>query len=102
MGSVVATGIGSGLDIESLVTQLVAAEGTVKSAQLTTKEAGFQAKLSAFGSLRAALDKLKSSLTSLKDLSSFQGRAVSVGDSKILTVNASTGAVQGSYAIEVE
>lgn len=102
MGSVVSTGIGSGLDIESLVTQLVSAEGTAKSARLTTKEAGFQAKLSAFGSFRAALDELKSALTPLKEMSSFQGRAVSVGDSKILTASAASSAVSGSYNVEVE
>lgn len=102
MGSIISAGIGSGLDVDGLVKQLVAAEGTAKTTQLATKEAGFQAKLSAFGSFRAALDKLKASLTPLKNAATFQSRAVTVGDSKIFTVTASNNSVQGVYNVEVE
>jgi flagellar hook-associated protein 2 len=102
MGSIISSGIGSGLDIDGLVKNLVAAEGNATGARLTAKEAGYQAKLSALGSFRAALDKLKSALAPLKEVAKFQGRAVTVGDAKILTATAATNAVPGTYNVEVE
>src|SRR5688572_25709575 len=102
MAGLVTSGIGSGLDLDSMVRQLVTAEGSARAARLTTREAGFQAKLSGFGSFRSALDSLKNALQPLKDLAKFQGRAVTVGDSKILTVTAGGNAAPSSYDIEVE
>src|SRR5688572_18071508 len=102
MASITSSGVGSGIDVDSLVTGLVAAEGRAKSTVLDTREAGLQAKLSAYGSFRAALDALKKALEPLKELATFQGRAVSVGDPKILSVTSSSTAAPGSYNVEVE
>ncbi|MBT8131011.1 MAG: flagellar cap protein, partial [Gammaproteobacteria bacterium] len=55
-------GIGSGLDIESLVTQLVALEGQAPADRLSRREATFQAELSGLGTFRAALDSFRSAL----------------------------------------
>ena len=54
MGSIITAGIGSGLDINSLVSQLVLAEGAPESLRLDRKEADLQAELSAFGSFRCS------------------------------------------------
>jgi flagellar hook-associated protein 2 len=102
MGSIVTSGIGSGLDINSLVKQLVTAEGGPPTARLDTREAALQAKLSAFGSLRSAIASLQASLVPLKDLAKFQGRAVSVGDATLLGASAASTAATGSYQVEVE
>ena len=55
MGSIVSSGVGSGLDAASLVKSLVQAEGAPKTARLDAEEAKVQAKLSALGTLRSAL-----------------------------------------------
>ena len=60
--SITSTGIASGLDIESLVTQLVSAEGAVESNRLTRSEAKFQAKLSAYGTLKGALSTFQTAI----------------------------------------
>ena len=44
-----ATGIGSGLDIETLVSQLVLTEVAPASARIARKEATYQAQISALG-----------------------------------------------------
>ena len=62
-----ATGIGSGIDVESLVSQLVAAEGQPTANRLNTKEAKLQADLSAFGSLKSALSSYLPTVRSLND-----------------------------------
>ena len=102
MASISTSGIGSGLDINGLVTQLVTAEGQAQNTQLDAQEAKLQAKLSAFGSLRSAISTLQSSIAPLKDLAKFQGRAVSVADEHILTASADSTAATGSYQIEVQ
>jgi flagellar hook-associated protein 2 len=102
MGSIVTSGIGSGLDLQSLVKQLVAAEGGPATGRLDTREAALQAKLSAFGSLRSAIASLQASLVPLKDLAKFQGRTVAVGDATLLSASAASTAATGSYQVEVE
>lgn len=102
MGSIVSTGIGSGLDIETLVKQLITAEGAPTSSRLDAQEAKFQAKLSAYGSLSSAIDTLSTAVASLKDLAKFQGRAVTTADDSIVTGTADSTAVPGTYQVEVE
>ncbi len=102
MATITSSGVGSGIDVDSLVTSLVAAEGRAKSVVLDTREAGLQAKLSAYGSFRSALDALKRALEPLREVGKFQGRATTVGDTKVLTVLAGTAALPGTYNVEVE
>ncbi len=102
MGTIISTGIGSGLDISGLVSQLVAAEGQPVASRLDRDEAGFQAELSALGSFRAALDTFRSSLSSLKELDTFLGRSVAQSNEDFVAALATTTAGPGTYAIEVE
>ena len=99
--AITAGGIGSGLDIESLVSQLVAAEGQPTSFRLDRKEASFQADLSAYGTLKSALSTFQDSVKKLNDPESFQGRSATSSDTDLFTVSADTTAVAGSYDIEV-
>lgn len=101
MGTVIASGVGSGLDIDGLVTKLVAAEGAPKQAALDLKETRLQTRLSAYGTFRSAAEQLRKALAALTDLAKFQGRKVTVGDESILAAGADATSVPGSYAIEV-
>ena len=102
MGSIVSSGIGSGLDVSSLVQQLVQAEGGPKTLRLNAEEAKVQAKLSALGTLRSALASFRDTVATLKDAAKFQGRQVSLWTPDFIAATASSAAVPGSYAIEVE
>ena len=99
--AITAGGIGSGLDIEGLVTQLVAAEGAPSTFRLDTKEARLQADFSAMGSLKGALSAFQSSVGGLKDETDFQARKTSVSNSDLFSASADSTAEAGSYAIEV-
>jgi len=94
-------GIGSGLDIESLVTQLVAAEGSPALNRLDKKEATLQADLSAYGSLKGALSAFQTSVRSLNDPADFLGRTSTSSDTDIFSATADETAVPGNYDIEV-
>jgi flagellar hook-associated protein 2 len=102
MGTIISSGVGSGLDVAGLVSKLVQAEGAPKAAQLDQAEAKVQAKLSALGSLRSALASFRDTLTVLKDASKFQGRQATLSTPDFLTASASATAVPGSYSIVVD
>ena len=95
-----APGIGSNLDVNNIVSQLMALERRPLQA-LDRKEATFQAQLSAFGTLKSALSTFQSAAAGLNDGSKFQAYKTTVGDSGIATASAANSAVPGSYALEV-
>ncbi|HBC58759.1 MAG TPA: flagellar hook protein [Gammaproteobacteria bacterium] len=101
MPSVSVTGIGSGIDIESLVTELVGAQRQPTENRFDLKEAEYQAKLSAVGSLKSALSKFQSGLSGLNSVSSFLKRSSTVSDSTILSASTTTIAEPGDYEITV-
>ena len=102
MGSIVTSGVGSGLDVAGLVQKLVSAEGAPKSARLDQQEAKAQAKLSALGTLRAALAKFQDTVSALKSIDKFQGRQVSLSSDDFLAATSDSTAVPGSYEVEVQ
>lgn len=94
------TGIGSNLDVNSLITKLMA----VESQPLTTlakKESSYQAKLSAYGSLNSALSSFQSSLSSLSAASTFQSFSATSSDTAIASATATSIAVAGTYNLNV-
>jgi flagellar hook-associated protein 2 len=102
MPAITSAGLGSGLDIEGLVSKLVAAEGQAPSVRLATKEANLQADLSALGSLKGALSSFQASVQGLKELSSFKVRTATSSNAELFTVTADSTAVAGSFSIKVE
>ena len=102
MGSIVSTGVGSGLDVAGLVRKLVEAEGAPKTVRLNTEEARIQGKLSALGSLRAALSSFRDTVGVLKNLDNFRGRQVALSSPDFLTATATATAAPGAYSIEVQ
>ncbi|MES2206818.1 MAG: flagellar filament capping protein FliD [Pseudomonadota bacterium] len=99
-GTVTSTGVGSGLDVSSIVSQLM----TVESQPLTrlqTKEASYNATLTAFGSLNSALSTFQTAVAGLSDISKFQGISATSSDSAVLSATATSKAVAGSYGITV-
>jgi len=102
MASITTTGIGSGLDVASLVQQLVAAEQQPTELRIARREAQFQGELSAYGSVKSALSGLKDQLDKMNELDSLLKRSVSVSDETILELSADESALPGSYEVEVE
>ena len=61
---ITATGIGSGLDVESLVSQLILADVQPAENRLNTKEASYQAQLTAYGSVKSVLSQFQAAAAS--------------------------------------
>jgi flagellar hook-associated protein 2 len=100
MATITSTGVGSGLDINGLLTKLMAAESTPLTL-LDKKEAGLQAKISAFGSLQGALSAFQGSVSPLNSLAKFQALSATSADSTVYTASGFPSAAPGSYSIEV-
>jgi len=98
--AIASPGIGSNLDVNGIVSQLMTIERQPIN-DLVKKEASFQAKLTAYGSLRGALSSFQSSVASLNNPLKFNSVNASVGDSSIATASASTIAASGTYNLEV-
>jgi flagellar hook-associated protein 2 len=96
-----ATGIGSGLDIEGLVSQLVAAERGPVENRLLQREARLTSEISALGTLQGALAGVQDSVDGLTTLGTFEQRSASVTNSSALSVSVDSSAAVGSFNVEV-
>jgi flagellar hook-associated protein 2 len=96
-----APGIGSGLDVNGIVSQLMAAERQPLNT-LAKQEQTHNQKLSAFGQIRSALASFQTALQDLSSGSKFQALSATSSDTKVLSASASGKATPASYQIEVQ
>lgn len=102
MAGISSTGLGSGLDINSIVTQLVAAEQSPRTKQMDKKEATLQAQISALGGIKSAMSDFKSTLTALRYGSQLNKFTATSSDTNTLTASAFTNADAANYQVEVK
>ncbi len=93
-------GIGSGLDVNSIVAKLMAAEAAPLQAY-DRKAASYQAKVSALGSLSGAVGVFQSALGGLLKPEAFRGLSAIPGDATILSATTGAKAQTGNYNINV-
>ena len=101
MPSITSSGA-NGIDVNSLVSQLVAAERAAPEARISGKESKAQTKLSAFGALQSSVDTFRQALDKLNSSETLNARSTTVGKPEQMAVTASTKAVTGSYRVSVE
>jgi len=94
------SGIGSGLDVDGLVSKLMAAEAAPLS-NYDKKTAAYNAKVAAYGKVSAAVASFQGALTTLNSPSTFSALTTASGNKDILTGTAGAGAVAGKYKINV-
>ncbi|MVW76271.1 flagellar filament capping protein FliD [Pseudomonas xionganensis] len=96
------TGIGSGIDINGIVTALVNSERAPKEAQLNRLEKATTSRISALGTMRSVISEFNTTLQSLNKLSAFQKQTVSSSNSSILTATAGADVPAGKFSLQVE
>jgi len=101
MAAISSLGVGSGLDLGSLVSGLLEAERAPTANRLAAKEQNFSTELSAFGLLRSSLSQFQGSLSGLQTASAFNAKEVTVSDSSVFSATVENSADPGSYSIEV-
>ncbi|MDB5728923.1 MAG: fliD [Noviherbaspirillum sp.] len=93
-------GIGSSLDVNGIIEQLMQAESKPLTA-LSKKESSYQSKLSAYGTLSSALSTFQNSVTALSGSSKFQQVSATSADPAIVSAGTTGSAAAGKYDIQV-
>lgn len=97
-----ANGLGSGLDINGIVSALVNAEKAPKEAQFNVQEGKLNTQISALGALKSAISEFTDKLKPLSDPNTFNGFTSKLSSADFLKVETDSNAVAGSYKIVVE
>lgn len=99
--AIAASGLGSGLDVNSLVNQLVAAERAPAAQRIARRESTLNAQVSAMATLKGALSAFRTALGPVSNTAAMQPRQAKVGNDALFTASAGATAVAGSYTVEV-
>jgi flagellar hook-associated protein 2 len=94
-------GVGSGLDVSSIVSQLVAVEGNTKTLLLANKQEDTRSEITAFGTLKSLLSTFQSSTTALKLPATFDASLATSSDDKIFTASTTGSVAAGVFDVEV-
>lgn len=102
MSSISFSGLGSGLDVDTIVKALVEAQSAPVTS-LENKKTYAEAQISAYGQVTSRLNTLREAMLELRGLEKFQALAANSGNSSLFSATADhqAGAVSGNYTIEV-
>ncbi|WJM94360.1 flagellar filament capping protein FliD [Pseudomonas defluvii] len=97
------TGIGSGLNISSIVEALVNSDTAAKQAQITRQTTNNKAYISGVGALKSALAAYQASMAKLNSSTApaFNAYAATSANENVLKATASNTAVPGTYEVNV-
>lgn len=98
--AITAAGVGSGLDIESIVSQLMTLERQPVVA-LQKKVTDTRSEISAYGTLKSALSKFQDKMQELSSLDAFRKFSSLSSDDDVLGATASSKAAAGTYNLDI-
>jgi flagellar hook-associated protein 2 len=98
--AIASPGLGSGLDVTGIVSQLMAIEQQ-PLLRFDQKEAQIQAEISGYGSLKGVLSSLQSVMDKLGDTETYLASKTSSSNQDVITASSSTSVVSSSYSITV-
>jgi len=100
-GTLSSPGIGSGLDVNTIVAQLVALEKQPLQG-LQTKANALSARVSAYGSLQSQMSGLNDAAAALANADSWRAAVASSSNTAALTASVSGTPATGSYLVQVQ
>lgn len=101
MATISSPGIGSGLDVQSIVSQLVALEKAPLT-QLKTQATSFQTKLSLYGTIKSQVAAFGDAATKLSTAAGWNAVTATSSNNAAVGVTAAAGAVATSLTMEVQ
>lgn len=101
MAGIQAPGVGSNMDINNIVSQLVSAERAPAEKRLASEEALAQARLSTLGIVKSSVAEFQSAIRTLASASSFQSKITTVANERLFSATVSSAAKAGQYSVEV-
>jgi flagellar hook-associated protein 2 len=100
MATISSPGVGSGLDVNSIVTQLVAIE-RAPITQLQKEASSLQTKLSAYGKLQSNLSALRDAASALTRSGTWSETRGTSADAAAISVTTDANNKPGTYAVQV-
>ncbi|WP_416757862.1 flagellar filament capping protein FliD [Roseateles sp. So40a] len=100
MASITSAGIGSGLDVESIVTKLVSLEKQPIT-DLQTRTDTIKTQISEYGKIKSAFSAMRDAAAKLANPSTWAALTATSSDTTMATVIAGAGSGAGSYALSV-
>ena len=106
MPLITSAGIGSGLDLESIISASVDAENVPKMNAFAAKDEALQVELSAIGEVKSALSQLQDTIEKLADPDNFNKRVANItqptsDDGDLISVTPTSDITPGDFKIEV-
>jgi flagellar hook-associated protein 2 len=101
MASSTVSGIGSGIDTQSIVKALVDAEKAPKQAQIDKQTTTTSTTLSGLSMIKSALDTYRAAIAKLNTATAFGSISGASSDEKIAKTTVNDAATNGTYALEV-
>lgn len=101
MASVTSAGIGSGLDVESIITKLMAVE-KAPVVQLQSEATKIQSKISAYGSVQSSVSAFRDAALALTKATTWSATTATSGDTSAVTVSSGSSAAAGTYSVSVK
>jgi flagellar hook-associated protein 2 len=101
MATASSLGVGTGIDLQSMLTSILTAERAPITAA-NSKITATNTKISLYGTLKSKLDSLQTASDTLRFPSRLAAVSASTSDSKIATATAAFNATPGSYALDVK
>lgn len=93
-------GLGSGLDVNSIVTGLMNVEKR-PLINVTSQKTSYESKISAYGTLKSALSTFQTSVGGLSSVAKFNAQTVTSGNTSAITATSNGSATIGDYAVTV-
>lgn len=100
MASVSSLGIGTGVDLQGMLSKIIAAERTPITT-LESRISSTNSKISLYGTLNSKLDALQTAAETLQYPSRLSATSASSSDATIVSATANFNAAVGSYTMEV-
>jgi len=100
MASITSAGVGSGLNVESIITGLMNVE-KIPLNDIATERSSTKSKVSMYGLFKNYFGELKTAADNLSKLGNLNPQVVSSSDDKQVSASASETATSGQYKIEV-
>lgn len=101
MATITSAGIGSGIDVETLITRLMSLERQPIT-QLQQRTDGLKTQLSAVGKLQSNISSLRDVVAKLTQSSGFGAAKATSADATLMSASAESGAALGSYNVQVD
>lgn len=100
MATISSPGVGSGLDVNSIVSQMMKLEQR-PLALLQTKASGIETKISSYGQIKSAMAALYDAAKGLTDIDTWRGKTFGSGDEAIVKGSAGAAAQAAQFSVQV-